>query len=56
MTQLHYAVFMFETNGHKVDLSTTKDKDILLQVKSRFGETITMVFDGKGKGNFLYFL
>ncbi len=56
MTDLHIITQILENNGCKVELTTTKDKDIMLQTDSRFGERITMVFDGTGKGNFLYFL
>lgn len=56
MTDIHIITQILESSGHKVDITTTKDKDIMLQTDNRFGEKVTMIFDGKGKGNFLYFL
>ena len=55
MTDIHIITQILENNGCKVDITATKDKNIMLQVDSRFGDKVTMVFDGTGKGNFLYF-
>lgn len=56
MTDIHIITQLLENRGCKVDIAATKDKNIMLQTNSRFGEKITMVFAGDGKGNFLYFL
>ncbi len=55
MTELHLITQILENNGHEAELTTTKENNIMLQIDSRSGEKVTMVFDGKGKGNFLYF-
>lgn len=55
MTDIHNIIQILQNNGINVDLTTTKDDNIMVQVDSRFGDKVTMVFDGKGKGNFLYF-
>ena len=56
MTDLHIITQLLENRGCKVDITMTKDKNIMLQTDSRSGDKVAMVFDGNGKGNFLYFL
>lgn len=56
MTDLHLITQILENSGCKVNLTATKDNNIMLRTDTYFGEKVTMVFDGTGKGNFLYFL
>ena len=56
MTDIHIITQLLENSGCKVDIAMTKDKNIMLQTDTRSGERLTIVFDGNGKGNFLYFL
>ena len=55
MTDLHAIIQILENNNIKLELTKSEDDNLMLQVDSHSGEKVTMVFDGFGQGNFLYF-